>query len=1435
MDDYLDAFHGAYLTGTENYSEWKQRNVFLDKMRDGDDAATDKKVFFLLKRTVSPLVREQVNAIQGECLNDPDAANEILETPLKWLRSTLERLYGNVSQDPVADNHAFLRRRYKKDDNPQTYVSAKITAYKRFMRSSFPDVTNAKGNALLLSALIDGLPKDIAVRVTSTTVDDFEPELTRLVRIYQPKIHEHKTLSLSAARPKCTFCGYMGHLEKDCYKKSAKQANPRTFPASGTGYSTPRAQSNPQGRLETPSTPYKLPAVRKTEQKKGNIFLLPYDDPPSISLNLSVGGRNLTIDAIIDTGAGVSCISEELCETLSAPLTTANRPPILTATGEHAKVVGMTTLRATSHGARLNIDADIKFHVLKDLNVPLILGWADLKHWNIGQLLPPAHDPGLDQIVISPELPTAAADRIRDAMDVPGIFSPPPSGATVSVKHTIPLTTNVPVARHPYKLSHEKKRIVQAEIADLLAKDIVEPCHSPYASPVLLVPKKDGSHRMVLDFRALNKISEKRRWPLPRMSEILDRLCVANFISRLDLKHAFYQIPLAIEDRPKTAFVTPNGQYQFKRMPFGLHGAPATFQRTMDELFMDYKEFAIAYLDDIIVFSDTFDDHCRHLNDVATRLSTTGFYLKPEKCILANKKTELFGFIVGEGTIVPDPERVRAIVEMVPPVNRKEVMSFLGTLNYYRKFIKNFAAKSLPIVALTSKEVDFEWGSQQQAAFEELKQYLLTDPILQLPRQDSPFLVRTDASDRATGAVLLQELNGMWMPVAYHSYKLNKAEYNYSTTQKEGLAVVKAITHWDTYLDGVHFEVETDHSALTSIYNMKEPNKRLARWVLTLQAYDFEIRHRPGVEMHLPDALSRLLLLNTQELTDLKAQQKADTAVAAMIAAATSRTVPESLPAPLQQLLRTNLDHLQIEDDGLLIHLRLPYGRKDRHLNKRAVVPSSLRHFVLKACHSDQTAGHLGFDRTYERLAQRFWWPDMWKETKHFVSQCSCQVHKRTPALPFEQHSIVVGQPWKVVSADHLGPLPATDSGHRYILVFVDYFTRWTIAIPVPDTTADTTARVFLEQVVYQHGVPQSVITDNGTAFANSLLTELTRQLGVRKIKISPGHPQTNGRVERWNHTVTTMLRSYADDYRTNWPQILPAVTFAYNTSKHSVTGHSPYFLNHGFEARLPVDAELSLPATDATDVASYTHSLLQTLEDGHFAARELQERLARAQERRMNKRTPSSLEVGQYAYIRNPNPSDKLAPRFQGPFLITATSGLASYVMDTPQGPRTAHIDRLKLHHGPLPNDDSTAGSESPSIPSPHPDTAVSSVSKPLQHRIVEKPSLLYDLPLQQVPKPKNLKPQDLKNAFVSFFWDSADTSRGWYTTMVIGRENKTHLLLCADGTEVVARLLGYPSRVSDKWKLLQLTPDVEDDINPEVGGVTEASPTASSSFPTA
>jgi len=1432
MDAYTDVFTGALLTGAQNYDDWKQRNEFLDSLRDDDDSVTDKKVFlFLLKHTLSPSVREHIMLLQSECLKDPDQAPALLKKPLEWLRTIIQRLYKESASHPTEDALTFLKRRFKKEDTAESYVASKTAAFKKFVRSSFPKVDPTAGEPLLLAALTDGLPRDISVRIVSTDIASFTDELPRLLKIFKStgteRMDNRKTQQ-RAVKQQCNFCGYHGHTEIECRKKAS--AN-RTLPhpsvptaprsAPGRGYSTPRAPTNPQGRRATPATPYKPPAHRNV-QTKDNLLIISYNELPFIPLTISVGGKDLTIDAIIDTGAAVSCINDELWQSLSAPLSTANRPPLLTATGAHAQVIGHSILHATSYGNRLQLDADIKFHVLKGLNVPLILGWADLKHWDIGQLLPPSRDPGLDRIQISSDLPNDATERIRDAMNVPGIFSPPPSGATVSVQHTIPLTTDVPVARHPYKLSHEKKRIVEAEIADLLEKDIIEPCHSPYASPVLIVPKKDGTHRMVLDYRALNDISQKRRWPLPRMSEILDSLSDAKFISRLDLKHAFYQIPLAPEDRHKTAFVTSNGQYQFKRMPFGLHGAPSTFQRSMDELLADLKEYALPYLDDIIVFSNTFDEHCRHLNDIATRLSTTGFYLKPEKCILAEKKTELFGFIVGGGSLTADPGRVKAIAEMAPPTNRKEVMSFLGTLNYYRKFIQDFAAKSLPIVSLTSKEVNFEWGDAQQAAFEDLKQYLLTDPILQLPRQDVPFLVRTDASDRATGAVLLQELNEMWMPVAYYSYKLNKAERNYSTTQKEGLAVVKAITHWDTYLDGVHFDVETDHSALTSIYKMKEPNKRLARWVLTLQAYDFEIRHRPGVEMHLPDALSRLLLLGPEELVDLKSQQRADMDVAAMIVAATNRTVSDSLPSPLQQLLRTNLDYLQIEDDGLLVHLRLPHGRKNRHLNKRAVVPSSLRHFVLDACHSDPTSGHLGFDRTYERLAQRFWWPDMWKETKHFVSQCSCQVHKRAPALPFEQHSVVVGQPWKVVSADHLGPLPSNNAGHRYILVFVDYFTRWTIAVPVHDTTADTTARVFLQHVVYQHGVPNTVITDNGTAFANSLLTELSKRLGVNKLKISPGHPQTNGKVERWNHTVTTMLRSYADDYRTNWPEILPAVTFAYNTSKHSVTGHSPYFLNHGVEARLPVDVELDLPASDSTDTTSYAHSLLRTLVDSHAAAQEMQERLARAQERRMNKAAPRSLTVGQQVYIRHHNPADKLAPRFQGPFPIIATSGLASYVMETPSGPRTAHIDRLKVHQGPPPVED-----EFPSSPElPYPDAkSVANTPQSLQQRILEKPSLLYDLPLEVVAKPKKSKPDDLVNSLISYYWESANDSLGWYTAMVIGREHKTHILLFADGTEATARLIGYPARVTNRWELLQLTPDVEDDINTEVGGVTEAS----------
>ena len=1455
MEVYADVFSNAKLSGPANYAAWTRRYEFFDALRQDDDAANDAQVFlFLINKTMTSSVRKQFQALQTDALDDPDTLPTLIKTPLKWLLDTAKALYGDAVSNPVDDFRSLLRRDLRIDDTALSYIAAKTTAYKNFIRQTFESVEG--DDKFLLSVLKDGLPHFIQLRVESDNTEDFKKELPRLLKIYPP---ERNSLSRNVRKQdgdisrretrSCNYCGIPGHIERNCRKKMRATGTLDSLTTSRhssdsiSPVSYPPPKSPLQQRPPVPETPYRpRPSAPPAAPKKPKKLLLLGTDRshPSFPFSIFVGGGDKvqhTIDTVIDTGAPTSCMSADLCAALGATLTKTLQPPLLSANGSHVHVLGHTTLRIAYHTEHFDCDAVIKFLVLQDLATPLLIGWADLKNWRLGELLsPPDAEPryedGLELMDINPDLNDDERAKVYDAMDVPGIFSPPPSGASVSTMHSIPLLDDVPVAKHPYKLSHKKREIVRAQVADLLKKDIIEPCHSPYASPVLVIPKKDGSHRMVLDYRELNKISVKRRWPLPRMSDILDRLTDANWISRLDLKHAFYQIPLNPQDRHKTAFVTPNGQYQFKRMPFGLHGAPSTFQRTMDELLADMRAYAIPYLDDIIIFSSDFDSHCRHLFDVSIRLSTTGFFLKAEKCILAYQKTELFGFVVGQGQLVPDPLRTLAIAEMKPPSSRKEVLSFLGSLGYYRKFIKDFARKSLPLVALTSKTVDFHWEQEHQVAFEDLRDNLVSSPILQLPRQDRPFLLRSDASDYATGAVLLQEVDELWMPVAFYSYKLNKAERNYSTTQKEGLAVVKAIEHWDTLLDGVHFEIETDHSALVSIYNLKEPNKRLARWVLTLQAYDFDIRHRPGSEMHLPDALSRLLLLSPQEMTDLRAQQRSDPTTAAMIRAAETRIIDTELTPKLQQLIRANLEHLQVDDDGLLIHLRLPLGSKGRSQHKRAVIPPSLRSYVTDACHSDTTAGHLGFDRTYEKLAQRFWWPDMWKETKANVAKCACQINKKMNALSYQQHSIVVGHPWQVVSADHLGPLPAADSGHRYILVFVDYFTRWTIAVPVPDTTADTTAREFLERVVFQHGVPNTLITDNGTAFANSLLTEITRLLGVKKLKITPAHPQTNGRVERWNHTVISMLRSYTDDYKTNWPELLPAVTFAYNTSKHSSTGQSPFFLNHGFEACQPVDIELGLPLPENNDTNSYAHSLLRSLHLARSAAREQQERLARAQERRLNTKKPHHFDVDQYVYVRDTNPADKLAPRFIGPFRIIATSGLASYVLDTPSGDRLVHTDRLKPHHGPPPSsnvaaapsfDEDAAATNTDATVSD--ETVESEEISPLHIRVQNNPLLLDRISFVPADEPQD--PADLIGRFVSFYWNAPNNTRGWYNALVLSQYYKRHLLLFADGSEVLARLIGYPEKNRDRWKpLLPITSAaaVEDDSNPVVGGVTEA-----------
>ncbi len=389
---------------------------------------------------------------------------------------------------------------------------------------------------------------------------------------------------------------------------------------------------------------------------------------------------------------------------------------------------------------------------------------------------------------------------------------------------------------------------------------IIEPSFSEWASPIVIVKKKDGKIRICVDYRKLNANTPMDAYPMPRVDELIDRLGKATYITTLDLARGYWQVPVSEKDRLKTAFITPKGLFQFRVMPFGLNGAPATFQRLMDTAIRELEGYTAVYLDDIIIFSKTWEEHLEHIKAVLTRLRERNLTAKPEKCKFGMRECTYLGHIVGNGRVKPDPEKVRAVESFPRPVTKKQVRGFLGLTGYYRRFIENYSRIAAPLTDLTKKSLPDKanWTQDCENAFNRLKLALIQTPILCNPDFDKEFILQTDASDRGAGAVLSQmDTEGRDRPIAFFSRKFLPREERYSTVEKECLAIKLGVEAFKVYLIGKKFTVQTDHRSLIWLNKLKEKNNRLARWSLILQQYDYTVVHRAGSANGNADALSR--------------------------------------------------------------------------------------------------------------------------------------------------------------------------------------------------------------------------------------------------------------------------------------------------------------------------------------------------------------------------------------------------------------------------------------------------------------------------------------------------------------------------------------------------------------------------------------------------
>ena len=518
--------------------------------------------------------------------------------------------------------------------------------------------------------------------------------------------------------------------------------------------------------------------------------------------------------------------------------------------------------------------------------------------------------------------------------------------------------------------------------------------------------------------------------------------------------------------------MTKYGLYEWNVMPFGLTNAPSTFQRMMDIILAGLKwKCCLVYLDDVNVYSGDFDQHLRDLEDVFERLSETGLKLNWKKCRFCSESLIYLGHRITSKGILPDESKLEAIKNIQVPKSVPKLRSMLGLVAYYKRFIPGFSQRAAPLFKLLRKNEPYEWTAACQGAFEELKSKLMEQPLLIYPDFERPFLVQTDASNDGLGAILSQESEGVERVVSYASRALSKAEKNYSATEKECLAVVWAVKHFRPYLHGQKFELQTDHRALQWLMTLKEPNERLMRWALRLQEFEMKITYRPGVQNQNADALSRLVAV-------IKKKPKDDTDddyVDIRNYLEHGRT-PEGWDEAKVDKLKEKAKDYHFLDGSLFV-------RQGKGGKFRRIVGDDEKESLLALVHGSNMGGHLGVSKTVKKITQRYFWKGISKDVREFIKRCEiCQRYDDKTLQP-ELQPLGVKEPFGRLGIDTIGILPSTTNGNRYIVVAIDYLTKWVEARAIPDKATDTIVQFLIDEIICRHGCPREILSDQGTEY----------------------------------------------------------------------------------------------------------------------------------------------------------------------------------------------------------------------------------------------------------------------------------------------------------------------------------------------------------------
>ena len=827
--------------------------------------------------------------------------------------------------------------------------------------------------------------------------------------------------------------------------------------------------------------------------------------------------------------------------------------------------------------------------------------------------------------------------------------------ATPLLQCKVPTGDTRPIKIRAYRMPECHREPLRDMLSKQMEEGIIEPSRSEWSAPIILVPKKGtGELRTVIDYRQLNEtLRNKDNYPLPLIEDLLDRVQGAKVYSVMDLKSGYHQVELDPRDAHKTAFICCEGLFQYKRMPMGLATAPPTFQRLLEIVLADkIGKGALVYIDDIILYSNTEEEHEKLLEEVLQRLKDVSLSLKPSKCHFFKEKVDYLGHELSAAGVKPQQANIRKILDFPEPTSLKLLRSFVGMATYYRKFVRNFSKISSPLTALTKKEKGFSWGEAQQQAFEVIKGKLASAPILAYPRYDLEFLLYTDASDSCIGAVLSQVQDGAERVISYGSCMLNRAEIKYSTSEKECLAAVRFTKAYRHYLLGRKFTIVSDHRPLTWLKSIKDPVGRLGRWSIKLSEFDYEIKYRPGRKHENADGMSRRVNAVEEEgmlpeegllsVSKLKQAQNKDEWCNCMINYLRHKKLPSGTSKMARKVVM-EAGRYVIRTDGLLAVVpdaKMPLAR-NMDGQPLIMLPNSMTNVALGVMHDHLTAGHLGFIKTLRKMQERFYWEGMYTDVERYTKSCVSCARVKTPPMvrkaPYG-HYTETSRPLEKVQMDIVGPIsPKSNSNASVILVLTDEFTKYADAYPLPDQKAETIAEVLVNRYFCTHGAPDTIHTDRGRNFVSALIKEVTKLYGVTKVTGSSWHPQSQGQVERTNRVLVEMLKHYTQTQVRNWDTIIPHACLAYNTSVHATTLHTPYELLYGRQARLPVDTMIHKPAPGYADPFQYKKELAERIYLAHQDARQNSQAARKAQAEYYNlKAKKRHFEIGDEVYITN-------------------------------------------------------------------------------------------------------------------------------------------------------------------------------------------------------